>query len=213
MTRLGSPRRADDEVRPSQPALSETVRGLEPEPGVDLPERRRSGAPMSAAGRQPLPHIAGVLEGVGRPWAAAGERHRVSRTARVGTVDAATVPPLIAVLREFRATRPVTRVEVVGARQPDIRRGLTEGGFDLGLVPHLAGDVMPADMEGTEPLRGRPDFPVRGPAGRSAAITFRPLADETARVVPALQRRRADPAPRAVRDLRAVFARRAREPA
>ncbi len=123
------------------------------------------------------------------------------------------MPPRIAVVRESRATRPVIRVEAVGARQPDIRRGLTEGGFDLGPVPHLAGDDTPADMEGTEPPRRRPDFRVRGPAGRSGAITIRPLADDTARVVPTLQRRRADPAPRAVRDLRAVFARRAREPA
>lgn len=68
-------------------------------------------------------------------------------------------------------------------------------------------------MEGTEPPSGRPDFRGRGPAGRSGAITIRPLADDTARVVPTLQRRRADPAPQAVRDLRAVFARRAREPA
>lgn len=213
VTRLGSPRRAADEVRPSRPALSETVRDPEREPGVDLLVRGRSGASMSAAEREPLPDIAGLPEGVGRPRAAAGERHRISRTAGVGTVDAVTVPPLIAVLRESRATRPATRAEAVGARQPDIRRGLTEGGFDLGLVPRLAGDDMPADREGTEPPRGRPDFRVRGPAGRSGAITLRPLADDTARVLPTLQRRRADPAPRAVRDLRAVFARRAREPA
>ncbi|AYN42898.1 hypothetical protein D9753_32985 [Streptomyces dangxiongensis] len=75
---------------------------------------------------------------------------------RVGTVNAATVPLVIPVLREFRATHPVTQVEVVGAQQTDIQRGLAEGGFDLGLVNHLEGDDVPAGMEGTELLRGRP---------------------------------------------------------
>ncbi|SPF02519.1 Cyn operon transcriptional activator [Streptomyces sp. MA5143a] len=40
VTRLGSLRRAAEELRLSQPALSETVRNLERELGVDLLERR-----------------------------------------------------------------------------------------------------------------------------------------------------------------------------
>ena len=66
VTRLGSLRRAAEELRLSQPALSETVRNLERELGVDLLERKRSGATMSAEGRELLPHIVGVLEAVDR---------------------------------------------------------------------------------------------------------------------------------------------------
>ncbi|MDX3572310.1 LysR family transcriptional regulator [Streptomyces sp. ID05-47C] len=156
VTRLGSLRRAAEELRLSQPALSETVRNLERELGVDLLERKRSGATMSASGRELLPHIVGVLDAVDRLRAAAGERHRISRMVRVGTVNAATVPLLIPVVREFRAAHPVTQVEVVAAQQTDIHRTLLEGGFDLGLVNHLEGDDMPADFESTELLRGRP---------------------------------------------------------
>lgn len=156
VTRLGSLRRAADEMRLSQPALSETVRNLERELGVDLLERKRSGATMSAAGRELLPHIVSVLEAVDRLRAAAGEQHRISRMVRVGTVNAATVPLLIPVLRAFRSAHPVTQVEVVGAQQTQIQRGLVEGGFDLGLVNHLEGDDVPAGMECTQLLRGRP---------------------------------------------------------
>lgn len=156
VTRLGPLRRAAEELRLSQPALSETVRSLERELGVDLLERKRSGATMSAAGRELLPHIVSVLEAVDRLRAAAGEQHRISRMVRVGTVNAATVPLLLPVLREFRTTHPVTQVEVVGAQQTDIRRGLVEGGFDLGLVNQLDGDDVPAGMDATELLRGRP---------------------------------------------------------
>lgn len=161
VTRLGSLRRAAEELRLSQPALSETVRNLERELGVDLLERKRSGATMSAEGRELLPHIVGVLEAVDRLRTAAGEQHRVSRMVRVGTVNAATVPLLVPVVREFRATHPVTQVEVVAAQQTDIHRILSEGGFDLGLVNHLDGDDLPAGLDSTELLRGRPVVCVR----------------------------------------------------
>ncbi|MGX1543720.1 LysR family transcriptional regulator [Streptomyces adustus] len=161
VTRLGSLRRAADELRLSQPALSETVRNLERELGVDLLERKRTGATMSAAGQELMPHIVSVLEAVDRLRSAAGEQHRLSRLVRVGTVNAATVSLLIPVLRRFRATHPLTQVEVVGARQTEIQRGLTEGGFDLGLVNHLDGDDLPAGFETTQLLCGRPVVCVR----------------------------------------------------
>ncbi|WP_457456500.1 LysR family transcriptional regulator [Streptomyces sp. TE5632] len=156
VTRLGSLRRAAEELRLSQPALSETVRNLERELGVDLLERKRSGATMSAAGRELLPHIVDILDAVDRLRAAAGEQHRIRRMVRVGTVNAATVPLLMPVVREFRTEHPLTQVEVVGTQQSDIHRALLEGGFDLGLVNHLEGDDMPAGFESTELLRGRP---------------------------------------------------------
>ncbi|MFJ2236362.1 LysR family transcriptional regulator [Streptomyces sp. NPDC087859] len=285
VTRLGSLRRAAEELRLSQPALSETVRNLERELGVDLLERKRSGATMSAEGRELLPHIINVLDAVDRLRSAAGEQHRISRMVRVGTVNAATVPLLIPAVREFRAGHPVTQVEVVGAQQTDIHRALSEGGFDLGLVNHLEGDDVPAELESTELLRGRPvvclrpdsplasrtvlsvtdlldtpliamrsgyvmhryvhrlldgrapsfsystdgaemgklmvaeglgvtvlpDFSVvDDPLVRGGTLTHRPLTDDSTRVLLMLQRRRADPVPRAVRDLHDAFVARAR---
>jgi DNA-binding transcriptional LysR family regulator len=156
VTRLGSLRRAAEDLRLSQPALSETVRNLERELGVDLLERKRSGATMSAEGRELLPHIIGVLEAVDRLRAAAGERHRISRMVRVGTVNAATVPLLIPAVEEFRAAHPVTQVEVVGAQQKEIHQALSEGGLDLGLVNHLDHDDTPTGFESTRLLSGRP---------------------------------------------------------
>ncbi|MEU6255703.1 LysR family transcriptional regulator [Streptomyces sp. NPDC047043] len=286
VTRLGSLRRAAEELRLSQPALSETVRNLERELGVDLLERKRSGATMSAEGRELLPHIINVLDAVDRLRSAAGEQHRISRMVRVGTVNAATVPLLIPVVREFRSAHPLTQVEVVAAQQTEIHRALSEGGFDLGLVNHLDGDDVPAGFESTQLLCGRPvvcvrpdsplaslttvtaddllaqpviamrsgyvmnryvhrllhgrgpafsystdgaemgklmvaeglgatvlpDFSVIGdPLERQGTITYRPIADDTTRVLLMLQRRRAESVPRAAQDLHEVFVRRARE--
>lgn len=92
VTRLGSLRRAAVALHLSQPALSEAVRNLERELGVDLLERRHSGAKISTVGRELLPYIETVLEAVDRLRSAAGGHDRAGRTIRVGTVHAATVP-------------------------------------------------------------------------------------------------------------------------
>jgi DNA-binding transcriptional LysR family regulator len=62
VARLGSFRRAAEELHISQPALSGSVRGLERELGIDLLERGRQGATVSDAGRELLPHILSVLD-------------------------------------------------------------------------------------------------------------------------------------------------------
>lgn len=140
VTRLGSLRRAAEELHLSQPALSETVRNLERELGVAVLDRKRSGATISDAGRELLPHIIGVLDAVDRLRRAADEQHRTSRTVRLGTVFAATVPLLVPAIREFHALHSATEVEVIAAQQSVIHRSLLEGGVDLGLVNYLEGD-------------------------------------------------------------------------
>jgi DNA-binding transcriptional LysR family regulator len=166
VTRLGSLRRAAEELHLSQPALSETVRNLERELGVELFERSRSGARVSDQGRELLPHVMDVLDAVDRLRRAADEQHHTTRSVRVGTVNAATISLLFPVIAEFRELHPTTKVEVVSAQQTDIQRALLEGGFDLGLVNFLRGDDGPHDLRSTELLRGRavvclhPDSPL-----------------------------------------------------
>jgi DNA-binding transcriptional LysR family regulator len=113
-----------------------------------------------------LPHIIGVLDAVDRLRQAADHQHQTSRTVRLGTVNAATVPLLVPAIREFRASHPVTQVEVIAAQESEIHRALLEGRFDLGLVNYLQGDDMPPEFHTTELLRGRavvcvrPDSPL-----------------------------------------------------
>ncbi|MFE1957577.1 LysR family transcriptional regulator [Streptomyces sp. NPDC059479] len=161
VTRLGSLRRAAESLHLSQPALSETIRNLERELGVDILDRRRSGARISDEGRELLPHIIGVLDAVDKLRRAADDQHHTSRMIRLGTVNAATVPLLVPTIREFRASHPETQVEVVAAQQERIQRELMEGGLDLGLVNYLQGDDRPPGFDSTELLRGRPVVCVR----------------------------------------------------
>jgi DNA-binding transcriptional LysR family regulator len=155
ITRLGSFRRAAEELHISQPALSTTVRNLERELGVDILERGRSGAQVSDEGRELLPHIIGVIDAVDRLRQVADNQHRVSRMVRLGTVNAGTVPLLTSVVAQFRQAHPITQVEVIGAQEVAIDSALREGSFDLGLVTCLAGDDMPPEFDTTLLLRGR----------------------------------------------------------
>ncbi|MFJ9212950.1 LysR family transcriptional regulator [Streptomyces sp. NPDC102264] len=161
VTRLGSLRRAAEALHLSQPALSETVRNLERELGVDILDRRRSGAKISAEGSELLPHITGVLDAVAGLRRAADEQHHTSRMIRLGTVHAATVPLLVPTIRAFRAAHPETQVEVVSSQQTALHSALLEGGLDLGLVNYLQGDDTPPGFHTTELLRGRPVACVR----------------------------------------------------
>jgi DNA-binding transcriptional LysR family regulator len=168
VTRLGSLRRAAGALHLSQPALSDTVRNLERELGVELLERRPSGTKISTAGRELLPYIETVLEAVDRLRSAAGSHHRAGRAIRVGTVHAATVPLLMPVISQFRDVHPETPVEVVSAQQDDIHRSLRAGSMDLGLVNYLRGDDYPPDVESTELLRGQPVVCIRADSALAA---------------------------------------------
>ncbi|MET9648571.1 LysR family transcriptional regulator [Streptomyces syringium] len=177
VTRLGSLRRAAEELHMSQPALGETLRKLERELGVELLERKRSGAKISLEGQDLLPHIAAVLDAVDRLREAADTQHRTSRTLRLGTVNAATVTVLTPAIREFRTTHPKIRVEVVADRHDGIQQHVVEGAFDLGIVSYLRDDDLPPGLHTTELLRGRPVVCIRkdSPLTAHKAITVTDL--------------------------------------
>jgi DNA-binding transcriptional LysR family regulator len=170
VARFGSFRRAAEALHISQPALSENVRRLERELGVEILDRRRSGATVGEHGRELLPHMLAVIEASDNLKRAADESRALSRTVRVGTVTAATVPLLAPTIHAFHDGHPSTQVEILTAQQTGIHRALLEGSMDLGLVNYLEGDDMPPEFESTELLRGhpvvcmRPDDPLAGAA-------------------------------------------------
>ena len=202
IARLGSFRRAAEELHISQPALSGSVRSLERELGVDVLERGRHGARMSDPGRDLFPYIRTVLDAVDRLRAAADEQHRSVRVVRVGTVNAATVPLLTPTIREFRRSHPATQVEVIGAQQAEIHRAVLEGNFDLGLVNYLDGDDRPPELETTLLLTGHPVvcLPPDSPLADRDAIRVSDLLAEPLIVMRSgyvMHRYRAPPAARA----------------
>src|ERR1700691_2676283 len=109
VARLGSYRKAAESLHISQPALSASVRSLERELGVDLLERGRHGARLSRSGRDLLPRMLPILDGVDQLRHAASEQQQSTRAVRVGTVNTATVPLLAPAIRQFRESHPSTQ--------------------------------------------------------------------------------------------------------
>lgn len=173
VARFGSFRRAAENLHISQPALSENVRRLERELGVEILDRRRSGATVGEHGRELLPHMLAVIEAADNLKRAADASKEMSRTVRVGTVTAATVPLLAPTIHSFRDTHPTTQVEILSGQQTGIHRALLEGSMDLGLVNYLEGDDMPPEFESTELLRGRPVVCMRPDDELAGAATVR----------------------------------------
>jgi len=180
VARYGSFRRAAEELHISQPALSETVRKLEAELGVNILDRQRTGATISLEGRELLPHLLDVIEAAKRLRSAADEQHESSRTIRLGTVSAATSPLLTATIRAFRETHPTTQVDVVLVQQQLLHRSLLEGGLDLGLVNYLDGDEVTPELHTVDLLRGHPVVCIHSdnPLAKHSSVTIAELMDQ-----------------------------------
>jgi DNA-binding transcriptional LysR family regulator len=100
---------------------------------------------------------------------------------RIGTVNAGTSPLLVPAVRDFRARRPGTTVEIISTQQAEVYTALVEGGLDLGLVNVLPGDDVPPELTATELAHGRPVVCCRPDD---------PLADQEAVTVEELRRQR-----------------------
>lgn len=174
VTRHGSLRRASEHLHLSQPALSESVRNLERELGVNLLDRRRSGARISRDGRDLLQPMQDVLDAVERLRSAADKQHHAGQLVRLATVNAGTVPLVAPALHAFRNGRPHAHVEMINARQGAIHEGLLEGSLDLGLVNRLESDDVPPGIHSIDLITGHPVVVLRSdhPLASQASITL-----------------------------------------
>ena len=181
VARLGSFRRAAEELHLSQPALSETVRKLETELGVEMLERRPGGTRISPAGRDLMPHMLDAIEAVERMRRVAASEAGDVATVRVGTVTAAAAPLLAPAIGEFGDRHGPTQVEVVTAQQDRIHAALRDGTLDLGLVNYLEDEELPDEFESTELVRGRPVVCMRADSALAArtAVSIADLERET----------------------------------
>src|SRR4051812_6180595 len=180
VTQHGSLRRASEALHLSQPALSEAIGKLEKELGVSLLDRRRSGARISRQGQGLLPYMTQVLDAVDRLRQAAGDQSLVSRTLRIGTVNAGNSTVLVPAVQDFRREHGGTGVEVLNSQQSEIYQGLAEGSLDLGLVNVLPGDDVPPHLTSRDLVHGRPVVCLRTdhPLARLDAVTVDELRQE-----------------------------------
>ncbi|GIF03892.1 LysR substrate-binding domain-containing protein [Actinoplanes siamensis] len=171
--------RAADRLHIAQPALSQQVKQLEREFGVELVSRTTRRVELTGAGRRFAEHARAVLGSAERATAdmalvAAGRAGRVS----VGFIGTATYDLLPLATREVRRQLPDVRLEPHGELlSPALVDGLADGTYDL-VVLRPDGERRPFDLR---VLRAEPlvaVLPERHPLADRSRIDLAELAAE-----------------------------------
>ena len=139
--------RAAARLHIAQPPLSQAIRKLEDELGVELFRRNRRRVELTDAGRLLLDNGRPLLQEADRVEAllvkaGRGEAGRL----RVGFVGSASYETLPAVLRAFRRDRPEVELTLREMTTPDQLAALGTGRIDVGLVRPPPRDVGPVDV-------------------------------------------------------------------
>jgi DNA-binding transcriptional LysR family regulator len=141
----GSFSAAADALRMAQPSLSEQVRRLEAELGVDLFTRVGRGLVLTEAGHTLRPHAEEVVA------AAEDARNSVAdvRAIRAGTVSLgmfgdAPYYLLAEVIEEFRSRHPEVRVRIVGQNSSEVADALRAGELEAAVI------ALPVDDTGLD---------------------------------------------------------------
>lgn len=179
----GSITEAARSLQLAQSTVSEALAALERAMGATVVSRRRGSRDsiLTAAGRALLPNAREVLAAIDRTYVAVAEAAAESR----GIVDivaneSVSTYVLSNILAHLRERWPNTRFSVSVATCSEIRQGVGDGSFDIGLMLEGA-DATPA-QSGTDPADRCEDCQVMAPAV--------PLAIFAAPAHPLMQRKR-----------------------
>ena len=125
---------AADELRMSQPAISQQVRLLETQVGVPLFERRPRGTVLTPAGEALLPHARATL-GAHDALLVEAERQRSGLTRlRIGAIPTIAPYLLPRVIGVLRASHPELQLQVTEQRTADLLAALDANHVDLALL-------------------------------------------------------------------------------
>lgn len=133
----GSVTAASQALGRAQSTISEALAALERALGAALVRREKgnSAALLTAAGEALLPHARDVLAAVDRTYVAMAETAARARGAvNIVANESVSTYLLSGVLTKLRAQWPNTRFSVSVATCPDVRQGVRDGTFDVGLL-------------------------------------------------------------------------------
>lgn len=125
---------AADELRMSQPAVSQQVRLLERQLGVQLFERRPRGTVLTTAGESLLPYARNGLEVIAALEVEA-ERQRTGLTRlRIGAIPTVAPYLLPGVIAHLREARSEVQLQIAEQRTAELLTSLEANQLDLALI-------------------------------------------------------------------------------
>jgi DNA-binding transcriptional LysR family regulator len=137
----GSFSRAAEKLHLTQPTISAQVQSLEKAVGTRLFERSAQGITLTQAGREFHPYALQMLELAGRAEQAMEQLQGMARGHL--EIAASTVPGhyvLPRALAVFKSRNPGIEVRLSVANSQEVRHGVREGAFELGMVGERARD-------------------------------------------------------------------------
>jgi DNA-binding transcriptional LysR family regulator len=172
-------RRAAESLKTAQPSMSQQIRALEAELGVDLFERTKRRVRLTNAGVEFLVGVRRIIHDVD----ACAQRARDAQHGRRGQIDVGTngmvmIDHLPRVVRAFRATYPDVSVRVTILRNPDLTDAVRNRRIELAFTT----DDNPDDTLEICQLWVLPQcvvLPSDHPLAMRPAIALRDLREET----------------------------------
>lgn len=169
VARHGHVTRAADDVHVTQSALSQQLKRLEAELGIDLLVRTAKGVELTAAGRDLVARAEAIIAQVDAAQAEVLE-HRGLLRGVVRVAATALAAPLVApVLAAFHADRPEVGLSVRQAAATELPALVARGSVDLAV-----GDPVDASGVDAEPLQAEP-LVLAGARGGIAALRGAPV--------------------------------------
>jgi DNA-binding transcriptional LysR family regulator len=140
--------RAAERLGISQPPLSQQIRALEEEIGVQLFERTSRRVALTESGRMFLPEARQVLAQVERAAQVARltQRGELGRLGLGFTASAPFVPRVAQALYEFRQSHPQVELTLQELTRDEQIAGITHGKLDIGIVRSFDAPPLPIDM-------------------------------------------------------------------
>jgi DNA-binding transcriptional LysR family regulator len=172
-------RQAAEILGTSQPALSQQIRALEVELGVELFERAKRRVRLTAAGALYRDEVAGILSRLDVANANAREAQRGRRGEFIiGASSPAVLSDVPAMIADFRRALPDVTLRLKIMRSSDLFDALNARAIDVGFTRSVIGQPELRSI----PLWAHPYrliVPANHPLARHAAIDLSLLGDET----------------------------------
>lgn len=135
VSKVNSFTRAAERLYVSQPAVTNAIRSLEEELGIQLFDRSQKQALLTTEGQVFFNHVENVMHGVSKTISEINELKNLNTgILKLGITPLAGIAPIPQLLAKFRKTYPNIQISFIEENVSVIQKSLIEDKVDLGII-------------------------------------------------------------------------------